>query len=90
MAALTLNSQVGRRRGRDAEAVARGAGVLAGVLRLHPEDDEGAVNEDAHSELQVAAGGRQRRQVTRAHTRAHWHGRSSLLSFYSLNYISKP
>lgn len=60
MITLTLNSQLGRRRGRDAEAVAWGAGVLAGVLRLDPEDDEGAVDEDAHSELQVAAGGRRR------------------------------
>lgn len=54
-ATLTLNSQVGRCRGRDAEAVARTAGVLPGILRLDPEDDEGAVDEDAHSELQVAA-----------------------------------
>lgn len=50
-ATLTLNSQVGRCRGRDAEAVARTAGVLPGILRLDPEDDEGAVDEDAHSEF---------------------------------------
>lgn len=52
---LTLNSQVGRCRGRDAEAVARTAGVFPGILRLDPEDDEGAVDEDAHSELQITA-----------------------------------
>lgn len=52
---LTLNSQVGRCRGRDAEAVARTAGVLPSVLRLDPEDDKGAVDEDAHSQLQVTA-----------------------------------
>ena len=50
---LTLNSQVGRCRGRDTEAVARTAGVFPGILRLDPEDDEGAVDEDAHSELQI-------------------------------------
>lgn len=52
---LTLNSQVGRCRGRDAEAVAWTAGVFPGILRLDPEDDEGAVDEDAHSELQITA-----------------------------------
>lgn len=52
---LTLNSQVGRCRGRDTEAVARTAGVFPSILRLDPEDDEGAVDENAHSELQITA-----------------------------------
>ena len=60
---LTLNSQVGRCRGRDAEAVARTAGVFPGILRLDPEDDEGAVDENAHAELQITAR-RHRRSVT--------------------------
>lgn len=60
---LTLNSQVGRCRGRDTKAVARTAGVFPGILRLDPEDDEGAVDENAHSKLQITAG-RHRRSVT--------------------------
>lgn len=60
---LTLNSQVGWCWGRDAEAVARTAGVFPSILRLDPEDDKGAVDEDAHSELQITAK-RHRRFVT--------------------------
>lgn len=52
---LTLNSQVCRRRGRDSEAVARSAGVFPGILWLDPENDEGAVDENTHSELQITA-----------------------------------
>lgn len=83
---LTLNSQVGRCRGRDAEAVARTAGVFPGILRLDPEDDEGAVNEDAHSELQVTAE-RCRRSVRQAdqHDGAVISLSLSPFSFFSLS-----
>lgn len=50
---LTLHSQVGGGRGGAPQAVARDAGVLPCILRLHPEDDQGAVDEDPHSQLQV-------------------------------------
>lgn len=63
MATLTLNSQVGWCWGRDTETVARTAGVLPSILRLDPEDDKGAVDENAHSELQIAAR-RHRRFIT--------------------------
>lgn len=82
-ATLTLNSQVGRCRGRDAEAVARTAGVLPGILWLDPEDDEGAVDEDAHSELQVAA----EEQRGRRNPVRHQHDGADILLSLSLSRV---
>lgn len=67
MVTLTLNSQVCRCWGRYAQAVARTAGVFPGILRLDPEDDKGAVDENAHPQLQITAR-RHRRFVTHSNT----------------------
>lgn len=50
---LTLHSQVGRGRGGTPQTVARDAGVLPRIFRLHPEDDQGPINQDPNSQLQV-------------------------------------
>ncbi len=85
---LTLNSQVGRRRGRDTEAVARTAGVFPGILRLDPEDDKGAVDENADSELQITARGHETFCHTVKHTNRTSHPFHSF--FFLLNYIKVP
>lgn len=55
-APLTLHGQVRRGRGRASQAVAGDAGILPRVLRLHPEDNQGPVDQDPHPQLQITAG----------------------------------
>lgn len=53
--ALTLHRQVGGGRRRAAQAVAGDTGVFSSIFWLHPENDQRAINQDPHPQLQVTA-----------------------------------
>lgn len=55
LTALTLHRQVGRGGWRAAQAVAGDTGVFSSIFWLHPENDQRAIDQDPHPQLQVAA-----------------------------------
>lgn len=55
---LTLHGQVSWSRGGYAQAVTRAAGIFPSILWLHSVDNEGSINKDAHTELQITEGKR--------------------------------
>lgn len=58
---LTLHRQVGGGRRRAAQAVAGDTGVFSSIFWLHPENDQRAINQDPHPQLQVTARGEGRK-----------------------------
>lgn len=65
--ALTLHSQVGGGGRRAAQAVAGDTGVFSSIFWLHPENDQRAINQDPHPQLQVAAREERREKLQEEH-----------------------